>query len=145
MARKKKAWLATLPREPCARCGYTEIEDNATSAPQRQTHPAHASSTPPQPNVYPYAGPSADFRQANILTPEQSESAMEEGLLIGSDFEGGYQTMSSRDDETVVEQPERVVVVKGKGKGKKKVGGRGEGGSSAGQDDRTDKEGGEKK
>lgn len=45
---------------------------------------------------------------------------MEEGLLIGSDFEGGYQTIA-RDDETVVDQPEGTVVAKGKSKGKKKV------------------------
>lgn len=117
MARKKDAWLVSLPKDPCARCGYTDIDGDSPA--NRANHSSI------QHNIHPYASPSADFRQANILTPEQSESAMEEGLLIGSDFEGGYQTMA-REDETTIEQPEGVVVVKGKSKGTKKAGQRGE-------------------
>lgn len=124
MARKKDAWLASLPPPTCERCGYTSPSSTPSTA-QPATKPLpplpaeHA-----QPNIYPYAGPSAEFRQSNILTPDRSESeesAMEEGLLLGSDFEGGYQTIS-REEETVVEQPEGVVVggkVR-KGKGRKK-------------------------
>ena len=120
MARKKHAWRASLPQDPCARCGYT----SAPSASSAQQQPATEPAGNVQPNVYPYAGPSADFRETNVLTPERSsssdESAMEEGLLLGSDFEGGYQTIS-REEDTVVEQPEGVVVGKGKkGKGKAK-------------------------
>lgn len=120
MARKKKTWLASLFKEPCARCGYTEIDDAPLPSNQAQSHPRVANRAPERPNVFPYAGPSARFQETTVLTPQASDSAMEEGLLIGSDFEGGYQTIS-RDDETVIEQPEGIAVTKGKGKGKKKV------------------------
>lgn len=125
MARKKHAWLASLPKDTCARCGYTDIEDDSPSCARPHSDPTHDDLSKGEPNVHPYAGRSADFGQANILTPEQSESVMEEGLLIGSDFGGGYQTMA-RDDETTIEQPEGAVVVKTKGKGKKKAGPGGE-------------------
>lgn len=117
MARKRLGWLAGLTIEPCARCGYTEID---ISASQRPSRPIRTARRPARPNVVPYIGPSADFRQANVVTPEASESAMEEGLLIGSDFDGGYQTIS-KDEEPATQQAENVVVVKGKAKGKKKV------------------------
>ena len=118
MARKRLGWLAGLTVEPCARCGYAEIDVSASPQPSR---PIRTSRAPARPNVVPYVGPSADLRQANVLTPQTSESAMEEGLLIGSDFEGGYQTISSRDEEPAGQQAENVVVVKGKAKGKKKA------------------------
>lgn len=120
MARKKNGWLASLPNEPCARCGFTEHDETPLAPAQQRSRPALIVRAPAQPNVFPYAGPSAEFRQANTLTPQVSDSAIEEGLLIGSDFEGGYQTIS-RDEDAVVEQPENVVVVKAKAKGKKKV------------------------
>lgn len=125
MARKKNAWLASLPQGACERCGYTSSTTSNTRA-EVAAALDHAKGHV-RPNVYPYAGPSADFRDANVLTPERSESdesAMEEGLLLGSDFEGGYQTIShpGLERETVIEQPEGVVVGLGKkGKGKKKA------------------------
>lgn len=118
MARKKHTWLRSLSvsPQPCAGCGYVEI-DKPVQHPQQQA----GRSARHGPNVFPYAGPSADCRCAGVFTPEREESAMEEGLLIGSDFDGGYQTMDAdRDEETTVEQPESVVVGKGKGKGKAK-------------------------
>ena len=53
------------------------------------------------------------------MTPESPESAMEEGLLIGSDFGSNYGSVER--DEPVLEPPEGVVV--GKGKKKAKSGG----------------------
>lgn len=122
MDQKKKAWLSTLQARPCARCGYMEEPNNSTNR-EQQSHEE-------QPNVFPYAGPSAEFGQANILTPESTgnhESAMEEGLLIGSDFGSNYGSVER--DEPVLEAPEGIVV----GKGKKKVkGGGSQKGSSKG-------------
>lgn len=132
MARKKQAWLKELPKEPCGTCGYTETDEPASQPQQQQQQPVRGVRTPAQANVFPYAGPSAYFRQASVLTPERSESAMEEGLLIGSDFEGGYQTID-RDEGTTVEQPDSVVVSKGKVKGKKKAAKRSDSTSSDGQ------------
>lgn len=107
MAHKKKNWLSTLEQHPCARCGYVEQHGSTTSDQQC----AHE-----QPNVFPYAGSSANFGRANILTPESPESVMEEGLLIGSDFGSGYGTVEHT--EPVLEPPDEVVVGKGKKKAK---------------------------
>ena len=107
MARYKAKWIASLQREPCARCGYTE-SGNA---------PAH-SHPPVQPaNVLTYAGPSAQSTGtiATALTPGSPESSMEEGLLIGGDFGQGYGSIERT--EPTIEAPEEVVV----GKGKKKM------------------------
>lgn len=108
MDSKKQAWLATLQRPACARCGYVEEQNNSTPTTDRRTHEE-------QPNVFPYAGPSADFGRSNVMTPESPESAMEEGLLIGSDFGSSYGAVER--EEPVLEPPEGIVV----GKGKKKV------------------------
>lgn len=143
MACKHQSWLASLPpRDPCARCGYAETPSSPTTPPVAPQH--HSQQQQPS-NLSTYAGPSADFRRANVLTPAQSESAMEEGLLIGEEFlaGGGYQTISrveGEGEDVVVEQPESVVVGKGKGKGKgrKRVG---ECGGSEGSD--GDEKGGE--
>lgn len=69
------------------------------------------------PNIFGYAGPSATYQDPNLVTPESSDSAMEEGLLIGSDFSTGYGSISH--PECTLEQPDEVVVG---GKGKKKAG-----------------------
>ena len=85
-----------------------EVEDETT----------HARSRPYQPpsNTFPYVGPSAaaPAPRSPQLTPESAASTMEEGLLIGSDFETGYGSIEP--SEPTLEQPEEVVV----GKGKKK-------------------------
>ena len=106
MARYKASWLASLPKEQCARCGYSEDQAEPTTP--------HQHSTGQCSNMFTYAGPSAGFRQANILTPECPESVMEEGLLIGSDIGSGYGSIER--PEPTLDQPAEVVV----GKGKKK-------------------------
>ena len=108
MDSKKKAWLSTLTRPVCARCGYVE-EQNDPPASGEQGHEE-------QPNIFPYAGPSAEFGRSNVMTPESPERAMEEGLLIGSDFGSNYGSVER--DEPVLEPPEGVVVGKGKKKAK---------------------------
>ena len=108
MARYKKRWLANLQMQPCARCGYGEVS-------VEQTKP-HRTTTDQAPNTFTYAGPSAQFRRTNILTPESPDSAMEEGLLMRSDFDTGYGSIGR--SEPTIDQPEQVVVGKGK---KKKV------------------------
>lgn len=108
MDKKKQDWLSKLKEQPCARCGYTEERNDRD--------PANRLSSDAQPNIFPYAGPSAVFDRANILTPESPESAMEEGLLIGSDFGSGYSSVERA--EPVLKSPEEVVVGKGKKKAK---------------------------
>ena len=114
MARQKAKWLASLPKEPCARCGYHDHAGEITVAP---SHPPAATPAFP-PNTFVYAGPSATAQHVNVATPAASESAMEEGLLIGSDFEHGYGSIQQT-DEPVVQEPEEIVVSRPKGKGKK--------------------------
>lgn len=108
MARKKKDWLSKLERQPCDRCGYVEEQNEPAAVDQQPTHE--------HPNVFPYAGPSADFGRANVLTPESPESVMEEGLLIGSDFGSSYGAVERT--EPVLEPPNEIVVGKGKKKAK---------------------------
>ena len=109
MARKKKDWLVSLPKEPCPRCGYEDMDASSAVLGTPRQHPNH------QPhNTFTYAGPSTDFRQANLMTPQSPENAMEEGLLIGSDISTGYGSIEP--SEPTIEQPEEIVV----GKGKKK-------------------------
>ena len=108
MARKKKDWLSKLERQSCARCGYVEEQNVSTTVNQQAAH-EHA-------NVFPYAGPAADFGRATVLTPESPESVMEEGLLIGSDFGSGYGAVERA--EPVLEPPNEIVVGKGKKKAK---------------------------
>jgi hypothetical protein len=107
MDHRKQIWLSKLDKLPCARCGYSEEQND-------QPTPGHRDDVEPA-NIFPYAGPSADFGRANVLTPESPESAMEEGLLIGSDFGSDYGSVKRT--EPVLEPPEEIVV----GKGKKKV------------------------
>lgn len=108
MSHKEKIWLAKLQKTACDRCGYTE----GSGEPEISGQP----SNPEQPNIFPYAGPSADTGRTNILTPETPESALEEGLLIGSDFGSGYGAVESY--EPILEQPEEIVIGKGKKKAK---------------------------
>ena len=103
MARCEKKALMKLQSQSCARCGYSTASDML----ERQQPP----------NTTTYAGPSAGFRNTTVLTRQGSESAMEEGLLGGSSSGKGYGSID--DYETMIEQPEEVVVG---GKGKKKVG-----------------------
>ena len=110
MRDKEKQWRAKLKPAPCDRCGYVE----ETSDPPSDERPASAE----HPNVFTYAGPSASFRRSNILTPESPESAMEEGLLIGSDFGSNYGSVDRSQYEPVLESPEEIVVGKGKKKAK---------------------------
>jgi len=114
MARQKAKWLASLPQQPCARCGYHDEDCSNAAAPSRT--PPSNSAFPP--NTFVYAGPSATAQHVNVATPAASESAMEEGLLIGSDFEHGYGSIQQT-DEPVVQEPEEIVVSRPKGKGKK--------------------------
>lgn len=96
----KAKWQAAQTKEPCARCGYLE-QDGKKPTQQKQ-----------RPSIVPYVGPSAHCHQASVLTPASQESAMEEGLLIGSDLgssDGFVET------EPVIEA-EEVVVSKGKKK-----------------------------
>lgn len=109
MARSKKRWLANLPPQPCLRCGYGE--------PCVQPTGAGSQTRKSRPNTFAYAGPSAKFHQASVLTPDSLDSALEEGLLIGSDNGEGYGAIV--DPEPILEQPEEVSV--GKGKKKKQV------------------------
>jgi hypothetical protein len=104
---KKQNWLSKLEKQPCARCGYTEEENNPPTPDHR--HDGDRA------NIFPYVGPSADLGRTTVLTPESPESAMEEGLLIGSDFGSDYGSVKRI--EPVLEPPEEIVV----GKGKKKV------------------------
>ena len=106
MARYKKRWLANLPKHPCARCGYTESEDTTPN-------PDHHSREQ-RPNTFVYAGPSAEIKRADVLTPETQDDSMEQGLLIGSDFGSSYGSVDR--SEPTIEQPEEVVVGKGKAK-----------------------------
>ena len=115
MARYKKQWLGSLLKQQCTRCGYSDDPGEPTTPQESSIHPA--------PNVFTYAGPSAvAFRDASVVTPESTDSAMEEGLLIGSDFGSGYG--STERAEPTIEQPEEVVAGKGK---KKKTDGKGTG------------------
>ena len=107
MNHKKQIWLSTLGKQSCARCGYNEEQNDPPISDHR--HDSEGA------NIFAYAGPSADFGRANVLTPESPESAMEEGLLIGSDFGSDYGSVKRT--EPVLEPPEEIVV----GKGKKKV------------------------
>lgn len=101
MARYKKKWLAEVLDQPCERCGYSQTTNAAVPTPQpNSVHP---------PNNYAYAGPSAEFRQANVVTPSSPESAMEEGLLI--DHGAGYGSVDH--GEPVIREPEEVIVAKG--------------------------------
>ena len=108
MAHKKKNWLSKLERRPCDRCGYVEEQNDSSTSNQQLPHE--------HPNVFPYAGPSANFGRANVLTPESPESIMEEGLLIGSDFGSSYGAIDRT--EPVLEPPHEIVVGKGKKKAK---------------------------
>lgn len=58
-----------------------------------------------------------DAVRASMMTPQSPESTMEEGLLIGSDFSGGYGSITP---EPSIESPEPVVVGKVK-KSKKSI------------------------
>lgn len=107
MDHKKQNWLSKLDKQPCARCGYTE-EQNDPPSPSHQHDGERA-------NIFTYAGPFADLGRATVLTPESPESAMEEGLLIGSDFGSDYGSVKRA--EPILEPPEEIVV----GKGKKKM------------------------
>lgn len=108
MARSKKKWFANLPKQPCARCGFGE--------PYVEPVPRHQYSNEQPPNAFTFAGPSADFRQANVLPPYTPDSALEEVLLIGSDLETGYGSIAH--SERTIKEPEEVVVSKGKKKKK---------------------------
>ena len=107
MARYKKRWLARQLKEPCARCGYVQSTAEA-ALPHSHSQPS---------NTFAYAGPSAEFGRANVLTPETPESTMEQGLLIGSDCGSDYGSVDR--PEPTLEQPQEVVV--GKGKKKKAI------------------------
>lgn len=110
MAREHKKWRAALQKDPCNRCGYLE----SAAAPNT---PAPGNQCPS--NTYTYAGPSAQFPRADVLTPVSQESAMEERLLIGSESGSRYGTVECNEhSEPIVEQPEEVVVCKGKKKKK---------------------------
>ena len=104
----QEAGLAFESRKAALRrCGYSE-KQNDSPTPDDQQNEERA-------NLFPYAGPSADPGRSNVVTPESPESAMEEGLLIGSDFGSDYGSVKRT--EPVLKSPEEVVV----GKGKKKV------------------------
>ena len=110
MARSKKRWLASLPVQPCLRCGYGEPCVQPTDPTPRPKKS--------RPSTSPYAGPSAKAYQPRVLTPDSLDSALEEGLLIGSNSGEGYGTIIDRGP--TLEQPEEVFV--GKGKKKKTAG-----------------------
>ena len=114
MARYKKKWLASLPIQPCARCGYVETTDGIT--------PPHQGSYEQPANTFTYAGPSARFERRDLLTPESPDSTMEEGL-IGSGYRAGYGSISR--PEPTLHQPEEVMVGKGKKKASSGVVGKG--------------------
>ena len=111
MACSQKKWLSNLQKCPCARCGYCDL--SVGEATHRQFVKKQ------RPNTFTYAGPSADLHQADILTPHSHDSAMEEGLLISSDGSTGYG--STAHAEPTIEQPDKVIVGKGKKKKKKKA------------------------
>lgn len=102
MARYKKKWLSSLPKEPCSRCGYHEEGIEGTS-----TH---------QHNTFPYAGSSAVFGGAPAIVPQAPESLMEEGLLIGSDFASNSSYGTIQTPEQSIDQEEQVVMSKSKKK-----------------------------
>ncbi|KAF2719650.1 hypothetical protein K431DRAFT_286453 [Polychaeton citri CBS 116435] len=141
MGQKKAAWLAKLQAPACERCGWLNQADSVERHCQPQ-HPSPPNATKAQPsrpatrqnvqpNLFTYAGPSASEsatsyqRGDDILTPQHTESAMEEGLLIGSDVGTGYGSIAesvAADThlEPELDQPAEIVV--GKGKGSKKKG-----------------------
>ena len=140
VARYKAKWLASIHiiPQPCARCGYSELPTAAESP--RVFHPVQQPATDPLPhNTFVYAGHSAApvtpgpaNRMQNaripVSTPSSpdADSAMEEGLLIGSEFGTGYGSISTPEPEPsrdpMLEQPAEIVVgSSSKSKGKKKA------------------------
>ncbi|KAK0250935.1 hypothetical protein LTS09_014005 [Friedmanniomyces endolithicus] len=140
VARYKARWLASIHiiPQPCARCGYSELPTAAVLP--RAFHPVPQPATDSlPPNNFVYAGHSAALvppgpasrmqtvRPA-VSTPSSpdADSAMEEGLLIGSEFGTGYGSISTPEPEhahdVTLEQPAEVVVgSSSKPKGKKKA------------------------
>ncbi|KAK0314628.1 hypothetical protein LTR01_001452 [Friedmanniomyces endolithicus] len=140
VARYKARWLASIHiiPQPCARCGYSELPTAAVLP--RAFHPVPQPATDSlPPNNFVYAGHSAALvppgpasrmqtvRPA-VSTPSSpdADSAMEEGLLIGSEFGTGYGSISTPEPDhahdVTLEQPAEVVVgSSSKPKGKKKA------------------------
>ncbi|KAK5164939.1 uncharacterized protein LTR77_009604 [Saxophila tyrrhenica] len=96
-ARYKKKWLAELERTPCSQCGHTESIAQAAQA----SHGFYDAES---------ARPFLPTREP-MMTPESVASTLEEGLLIGSDY-NGYGSIDPVEPTLV--QPEEVIVGKGK-------------------------------
>lgn len=120
----KIAWLRTLPHGPCARCGFSvsSVDVLRSHLPFRQEREyrrqpvgtTRAPASPARPNLCTYAGPSATLHDESALTPQTTDSAMEEGLLVSSDYGGGYGAVetANEQEDIVVQEPREVVVQK---------------------------------